>query len=65
MEIKYNPEDAKKLIKNINDLIENLECDELSFLEVIEPGYEKEIESSILKKHCSNPDISDQNENLN
>ncbi len=65
MEIKYNPEDAKKLIKNINDLIENLECDELSFLEVIEPKYEEEIETSILKKHCLKPDFPDQNECLN
>ena len=55
----------KKLIKNINGLIETLECDELSFLGVIEPRYEKEIETSILKKHCSKMDISDQNENLN
>ena len=65
MEIKYNQEDAKKLIKNINDLIETLECDELSFLEVIEPGYEKEIETSILKKHCLKPDIPNQNGDLN
>ena len=42
----------KKLIKNINDLIETLECDELKFLEVIEPEYEKEIEINMSKKHC-------------
>ena len=42
----------KKLIKNINDLIETLECDELRFLEVIEPKYEKEIEINMSKKHC-------------
>ena len=42
----------KKLIKNINDLIEILECDELRFLEVIEPEYEKEIEINMSKKHC-------------
>jgi hypothetical protein len=53
------------LIKNINDLIETLECDELSFLEVIEPRYEKEIETSISKKHCLKPDIANQNEDLN
>jgi len=65
MEIKNNKEDTKKLIKNINDLIETLECDELSFLEVIEPKYEKEIETGILKKHCLKPDVPDQNECLN
>jgi hypothetical protein len=53
------------LIKNINDLIETLECDELSFLEVIEPKYEKEIENSILKKHCLKPNNTNQNEELN
>jgi hypothetical protein len=42
----------KKLIKNINDLIEILECDELRFLEVIEPECEKEIEINMSKKHC-------------
>jgi len=53
------------LIKNVNDLIETLECDELSFLEVIELRYEKEIETSILKKHYLKPDITNLNENLN
>ena len=48
----------KKLFKNINDLIENLECDELEFLEAIEPRYKKEIKTSILKKHCLKTDIS-------
>ena len=43
---------GKKLIKNINDLIETLECDELRLLELIEPKYEKEIEINISKKHC-------------
>jgi hypothetical protein len=53
------------VIKNINDLIENLECDDLSFLELIEPRYEKEIDNSILKKHCLKTDNINQNENEN
>lgn len=36
----------------MNELIKNLECDELRFLEIIEPEYEQKIEKNMLKKHC-------------
>ena len=40
----------KRLIENIKDLIKTLECDELRFLEIIEPEQEKEIEIIMSKK---------------
>ena len=42
----------KMVFIKIHDLIETLECDELRFLEIIEPEYEKEIEINMAKKHC-------------
>ena len=44
--------EKRKLIKNMSELIKTLECDELEFLEVIEPKYEREIEINMSKKHC-------------
>ena len=44
--------EKRKLIKNMDELIKTLECDELKFLEVIEPKYEKEIEINMSKKQC-------------
>jgi len=44
--------EKRKLIKNMDELIKTLECDELKFLEVIEPKYEKEIEINMSKKRC-------------
>ena len=45
--------EKRELIKNMNELIKTLECDELKFLEAIEPKYEREIELNISKKHCA------------
>jgi len=42
----------RKLIKNMDELIKTLECDELKFLETIEPKYEEEIEINMSKKRC-------------
>jgi len=42
-----------KMIKDINELIKTLECDELKFLEFIEPKYEKEIKINMSKKNCA------------
>jgi len=36
----------------MDELIKNLECDELRFLETIEPKYEHEIEINMVKKQC-------------
>lgn len=36
----------------MDELIKTLECDELKFLESIEPQYEKEIEINMTKKQC-------------
>jgi len=36
----------------MDELIKTLECDELKFLETIEPKYEKEIETNMSKKQC-------------
>jgi hypothetical protein len=36
----------------MDELIKTLECDELKFLEAIEPKYEEEIEINMSKKRC-------------
>jgi hypothetical protein len=41
------------MIKSIDELIKTLECDELKFLESIEPTYRNSIEIDMARKHCS------------